>query len=109
MDLNKVLFEPLHAKRIVEDSMMNFKPTQTSFSKEEMYCVEILEDEEITKNRCQEDEVLLNEFIDVDLLGNFHATGMGTNAIFIEDQPISWIVKEKVKVANVGCNQEPKL
>lgn len=35
----KVLFEPLHKKHIENDGMMNFEPTHTSITKDEMYCV----------------------------------------------------------------------
>lgn len=74
----KVMYEPLHTKYVADEALMNFEATYTSITREEMYCIELLEDEEVTGDRTLEQEVFLNKFIESDPFGNYHATGIET-------------------------------
>lgn len=65
---------------------MNFEATHMSFTKNEMYCVEMLEDEETTRDRSLEEEVLINEFMRSDPFKKYDAIGLGTYVIYDEDQ-----------------------
>lgn len=90
----KILSGPLHKEHIADEAMINFESTHMSILGEERKYVELLEDEEVTGERSTDQEVFLNEFIDVDPYGNYHATGLGTYVIFYEDQPIPKVSKD---------------
>lgn len=81
----KVLSKPLHLEYILDDNMMNLEPTHTTFSQNQMYCVEILEKEKVMGDRIEKEEVLLNEFIKNNPSGNYHATGLWRYIICDED------------------------
>lgn len=84
----KIVFEALHLEHVVDEAMINFEAIHTSITKEEMYCVELLEDEKVTRDRTDQEEVLLSEYIDIDPFSNYHATRLGTYVIYDEDQEI---------------------
>lgn len=58
-----------------------------------MYYTELLEDEKVTKDRTDQEDVLLSEHMDIDPFGNYHATGFGTYVIYDEDQVLLKVVK----------------
>lgn len=68
----KILSEPLHAKHIAHQALINFEPTHTSISNDERKVVEILEDEEVMGEILPEQEAFLNEFINSDPFSNYH-------------------------------------
>lgn len=74
--------------------MINFEAMHTSILGEQMRCVELFENEEITEDRSTNQEVFLNEFIDVDSYRNYHTTRIGMYVIFDKDQPISKVLKD---------------
>lgn len=47
----------------------------------------------MTRDITLEQEFFLNEFINYDPYSNYHATGLGTNCIFDEDQIIPKLTK----------------
>lgn len=78
----KIIFESLHPKHKTNDVVLCFEVAQTSFSKGESYCVEMLEDEEDTSEWNPKEEFMLNKFINSNPFGKFHAIWLSTYMIF---------------------------
>lgn len=55
----KIVSEPLHSKHIVDEAMINFEATHASIIGNELKCIELVEDKEITSDRNVDQEVFL--------------------------------------------------
>lgn len=79
----KIESKALHSEHVADEVMLKFEAAHTFITKQEMYCIELLEDEKVTKDQNDQEDVLLSEHMDNDPFDNYHATGLGTSVIYM--------------------------
>lgn len=90
----KIESEALHSEHVADEALINFEIMHTSITKQEMYNIDFLEEEKVSRDQNDKEDALLSEHINNDPFGNYHATWLGTYVIYDEDQVLPRVAKE---------------
>lgn len=99
-----ILSESLHPEHITDDANLCFEAADTSTFQQERYCIEIPREEEDKNEQISEEEILLNQFVDSDPFGNFHAARLSAYVIFDRDQVFLKLIKIQEEFDNLFDN-----